>query len=88
MITVKPQRNRPMPGSWIVNTRFRVGPHMVTMSTVLNRRPAQSYAVWEPARPREFPEEFRTQFLRGKTKHAQKLADISQNTVSMNEDVV
>lgn len=82
---VQPKRRRPVPADGIVNTRFRVGVHNVTLSTSLVRR--GTMAVWEPARPKEIPDAMKTQFLRGKKKHAQKLADISRNSITMEEEV-
>lgn len=86
MITMRPQRKRPVPADFIVRTQFLVAEHSVTLSTSLLRQPASTISIWEPAKPKELSDLMKTQFLRGKKKHAQKLADISQNTVSMQEE--
>jgi hypothetical protein len=86
MITVHPKRKRPLPADYMVNTQFLVAEHSVTLSTALNQRPITTISIWQPAKPKELSDLMKTQFRRGKMKHAQKLADISQNTVSMQEE--
>lgn len=86
MKKIRPQRRRPIPATGIVVTRGKIGIHDCIISTPL-RNASSMDVLWKPGRPpnSNFLPEFESKFEHLKEKHMQKLADITQQTISARE---
>lgn len=83
---IKPKQKRPVPPGAVIETRGQVGIHTVALVTRGNK-PASMEIIWTPGRPpaSQFLPAFQTKFRELQMKHAQKLADITQQTVTFKE---
>jgi hypothetical protein len=84
-ITIRPRRKRARPPDGIVRTVVQIGIHEITFETDFFQSHPGMQIIWIPGKPEgaEFLPQFQRRFERTRLQHLQKLADISQQPVTV-----